>query len=279
MRDEYLDKLRQELEDNGFINIDEQVEKYRKRYDFGLESGLSEEEIEKRLGDPKEIVSKMTDDSANEYKEENALSGLKIEISTVSDDVRFEESFDNDTHLYMDDIDEESYTIINNSREIVVKSAAKKYFSLNRRRPGLFTIALPKDFKLGKMKLSSSSGDFISKIDLNTKNFSLNLVSGDADLKKVTTKDFSIHVVNGDAEIDEINAEEVSISSVSGDIDVDYILANNAKIDTVSGDITIKESSYQMNVKTNSISGKVMIAGKKYKTVSSKVKEVFKSES
>ena len=282
MRDEYLKLLQEELENNGFVNTDEIVDKYRKRYDFGLESGMSEEEIEERLGDPKEIVSKMTDESNkadNEYNESGSDSPLKIEIMTVADDVKFEESIDGETHVYMDDIDEESYEIINNNREIVIKSYKKKYFSLNRRRPGLFTIALPKDYKLGKMKLNSNSGDFIAKTDLNTKNFTLNMVSGDADFKKVTAKEFTIHVVSGDCEIDEINTEEAQISTVSGDIDIDYILANNVKIDTVSGDITIKESSYAMNIKSNSISGKVMVNGKKYKTVSSKVKEVFKSES
>ena len=278
MRDEYLNKLEEELENNGFINIDDVLDKYRKRYDFGLESGMTEEEIEERLGDPKEIVSKMTEQANNTY-EDNTNTNFKIEVSTVCDDVKFEESVDDETHVYMDDIEEDSYEIINNNREIVITSHTKKYFGLNRRRPGLFTIALPKDMKLGKVNLSSSSGDFISKIDLNAKTFNLNLVSGDVDFKKITAKEITFHVVSGDLEIEEINAENATLSAVSGDMDIDYLLSNNLKVDTVSGDIKIKESSYGMNIKSQSIAGEIIINGKKYKNVTSKVKDVFRSES
>lgn len=277
MKDEYLKKLEEELENNGFINTDEVIEKYRKRYDFGLESGMSEEEIEERLGDPSIIVSKMVNESDNKY--DNSDSKFKIEINTIADDVKFEESIDDETHLYMDDIEEDLYDIVNNNREIAISAHTKKFFGLNRRRPGLFTIALPKDMKLGKVKLCSNSGDFVSKIDLNAKSFDFKFISGDVDFKKITAKNVIFHVVSGDLQIDEINAEDISLSSVSGDMDIEYLLSNNLKIDTVSGDINIKEASYAMNIKSQSISGDVVIGGKKYKNVKSKVKEVFKSES
>ena len=277
--DEYLSDLENELENNGYINTDEVVEKYRKRYEFGIESGMTDDEVQERLGTPEDIVKKMSDNSSYEYKEESLESGkFKIEINTVSDNVRFEESRDGDTHIFMDDIEESSYEIVNNDREIFIKSLTRKFFGLNRRRPGLFTIALPKDLKINKIKLDSASGDFESKIDLDTKSFFINMVSGDSEFKKITCKEFKSHVVSGDIEIQEINTDTAQVSSVSGDVDIDYLLANDLKVDTVSGDIKIKEASYAMNVKSSSITGNIIVDGKKYKNVTTKVKEVFKSE-
>ncbi len=280
-RDEFLKELEKELEANGFVNTDDILDKYRKRYDFGLESEMTDEEIQNRLGSPKEIVKKMVESSGYDHKpdeKDTEPTKFNIEINTVSDNVRFEESTDGDTHIYMDDIEETSYNIVNNDREIFIGSLTKKFFGLNRRRPGLFTIALPTGFKVNKLKLNSASGDFVSKIDLDSKSFNLSIVSGDCEFKKITANEFKTHAVSGDIEIEEINTDIAQISSVSGDIDIDYLLASDLKVDTVSGTIKILEASHAMNIKSTSISGTILIDGKKFKNVTTKVKEVFKSE-
>ena len=281
MKEKYLEELRNELLENGFENPDIIVEKYRKRYDFGLESEMSEDEIEERLGTPKSIVEKEIGESEDPkvVYDNKADSDFKIDISSVSDDVLFEESNDDEIHLYMTDIDEESYEVINDDRQIYIKNLKHKFFGLNRRRPGIFTVALPKNTKLSKLILNSTSGDFKSKINIDTKLFDLKMVSGDAEFLDIKSKDVIIHVVSGDAEINEITASDVKLSSVSGDIDVDYVLANTLKIDTVSGDIKVLDASNKMNINTSSVSGSIVISGNKYKSFTTKVKEVFKGDS
>ncbi len=276
MKEEYLERLEKELTENGFENTEEIIAKYRKRYEFGIESNMTEEEIEERLGDPSEIVSKLMDKSNYEYVETN--SDLKVNINTLNDDVTFVEGEDNEPRVHLGDIDEDNYEISVNDHEIYIKALKKKFFSLNRRRPGLITIVLPHNVSISKMALSSANGDFISKIDIDAKNFELNCVSGDCEFKKITSKNFNLHAVSGDIEIKEINTDYATISTVSGDVEIGYLLANDLKADTVSGDIEIDEASYAMNIKTTAISGSIKVDGTKYKNFTTKVKEVFKSE-
>ena len=203
MKEEYLERLRNELIDNGFENTDEVVEKYRKRYEFGIESNMTEEEIEDRLGDPSEIVSKLMDKCEYEYVETN--SDLKVNISTLNDDVTFVEGEDDEPRVHLGDVDEDNYEISVKDHEIYVKALKKKFFSLNRRRPGLITVVLPRNASISKMALSSTNGDFTAKLDINAKNFELNFVSGDCEFQKITSKNFNLHAVSGDVEIKEIN--------------------------------------------------------------------------
>ncbi len=276
MKDEYLKRLDEELKNAGFEQTDEIIEKYSKRYDFGIESGLSEEEIEAKLGDPKTIASNYSEKSGYEYKESD--TSLKISVSTVCDDVVFEESQDDEIHVYLEDIDESAYDIVNSNRGVDIKYIAKKFFGLNRRRSGEITIAIPKEKSFNKILLQTTNGDFKSKIDLDTKFLNLEVVSGDVEFKNIKAKEIKLHIVSGDFEADDINTSTINISTVSGDIEIDYLLANELKADTVSGDINIHEASYGINVKTSSITGSVKIDDKQYKSFTKKIKEAFKNE-
>lgn len=276
MKDDYLKRLDEELKDAGFENTDAIIEKYSKRYDFGLESGLTDEEIEEKLGDPKDIVSNYSEKSEYEYKESD--TSLKINVSTVCDDILFEESIDDEIHVYLEDIDESAYEISNSNRGVDIKYIAKKFFGLNRRKSGLITIAIPNNTSFNKILLQTTNGDFKSKIDLDTKFINIEMVSGDAEFKNIKAKEIKLHVVSGDFEAKDINTSSLNISTVSGDVEIEYLLANDLKVDTVSGDINIHEASYGINVKASSISGSIMIDGKKYKSFTKKIKEAFKSE-
>ena len=50
MKKEFIEELKNELNKHNVLEKDEILEKYSKRYDFGLEAELSCEEIEKMLG-------------------------------------------------------------------------------------------------------------------------------------------------------------------------------------------------------------------------------------
>ena len=58
MKDDYIAALNRALMFYQIENKDEILKKYEKRYDFGIESELTEDEIEKMLGNPTEIAKK-----------------------------------------------------------------------------------------------------------------------------------------------------------------------------------------------------------------------------
>ncbi|RIA75504.1 uncharacterized protein DUF1700 [Anaeroplasma bactoclasticum] len=271
MKDSFLNELEEKLRAENVSNVSEIVNKYSKRYDFGLESGLSEEEIENMLGSVDEIVNLYKTETRYEYKE--SFGNLKLNVSTVTDNVEFERSKDNEVHVYFENIDENSYEISKTDKEISVSYINKKFFGLNRRRPGTITVALPQGLSLGKTHLSTVSGDINSDIDLDSEYLTIEMVSGDSELKRIASREIKIHVVSGDFEIDEITTTRIEVSTVSGDIEIEKLYADELNSSSVSGDIDIKEASRTMKVKSSSISGSIKINETKYKNFDDKMKE------
>ena len=270
--EEFLKELEEKLKEKNIENWEEILDKYEKRFNFGLESGLSDEEIIGMLGSIEDIIDSYS------KKEDTDMDGLKIHVSTVLDDVFFERSKDDAFHVYLENINENSYKIIKNEKEINIEYINKKFFGLNRRRPGVITIALPFGVVLGDITLSSVSGDLKSEIDLSGKNMDLEMVSGDSKFNKLHMNSFKAHVVSGDLDMDSINSNSIEFSSVSGDIEVDQVNSNSLKAEPVSGDISINEANDGIHISTSSISGDIRIQGKKYKNFTNEVKEEFKNE-
>lgn len=272
MKDEFLKELENRLEEENISNRDEIISKYKKRYEFGLESGLSEEEIEKMLGSIDEIVNLYKTETRYEYKE--SFGNLKLSVNTVTDNVVFERSKDGEVHVYFENIDENSYEISKTDKEISISYKNKKFFGLNRRRPGTITIALPLGLSLSKTHLSTVSGDIDSKVDLDSEYLMIEMVSGDADLTRIASREIKIHVVSGDVEVEDVTTSRIELSSVSGDIEIERLIADELNASSVSGDIEINEGVESMKVKSSSITGSIKVNREKYKNFTDKMEEL-----
>ena len=113
--EEFLKELEEKLKEKNIENWEEILDKYEKRFHFGLESGLSDEEIIRMLGSIEDIIDSYS------KKEDTDMDGLKIHVSTVLDDVFFERSKDDTFHVYLENINENSYKIIKNEKEINIE--------------------------------------------------------------------------------------------------------------------------------------------------------------
>ena len=105
MKETYLNNLSKALDSVHAKNKDEILKKYEKRYDFGLESGLSEEEIESKLGNPSDIAREYRDDnftSDGTKKEFEFKKNYNLVIHTVNDIVHVKKSLDNKIHIKFD---------------------------------------------------------------------------------------------------------------------------------------------------------------------------------
>ena len=110
--EEFLKELEEKLKEKNIENWEEILDKYEKRFNFGLESGLSDEEIIRMLGSVDDIIDSYS------KKEDRDIDGLKIHVSTVADDVFFERSKDDTFHVYLENINEDSYKIIKNEKRL-----------------------------------------------------------------------------------------------------------------------------------------------------------------
>lgn len=283
MKEEYLKKLEELLNENEIEDKDEILSKFQKRYDFGLESELSEEEIEKMLGKPEDVIKKYKNDSKKEETKEfkiydevdaNYKRNYNLVIKTVGDDIFLIKSDDNLVHLEFDDVDTDSYEIKNDSEEgVYINYRKTKFFGLNRRKSGKITVKVPAGRGFDKVEISTTSGDhYIDKLEGNNVTFST--VSGDADIHKIKCNNLNVQTVSGDFDIDQAEAEKVVFNTVSGDINANEVKSEKLVIDSVSGDVRVKEAS-STSISGNSVSGDLWVNGEEYKNLSKRIKEKF----
>lgn len=256
MKDEYLKRLEELLNENNIPNKEEVLEKYKKRYDFGLESEMTEDEIEAMLGSPDDIINRL-----KTIDEDTTLNRI-ISIKTVSDDVSFEESKDDKAHIRLYEVDQNAYNIAVNQSEIKVEYKSSMYLGLNRRKSGEIVIAIPAGRCYNKITIETATGDVEANIELNATDFSINTVSGDVDLTKISTRQTKVNAVSGDIHIDYLKCERMTVNTVSGDLRIKKLECEKLVLDSVSGDADIDDADVKQTV-TNFISGDCIINGDK----------------
>lgn len=273
MRKEFFEQLEKELDAIEAPNKEEILNKYNKRYDFGLESEMSEDEIEAMLGNPKDIASSC--------KSTNALivvdSGEKhsLNINTISDDIILKRSDDDKIHISFEETSKDKYkTFKVDSNGVCIDYSTLDYFKLNRSK-GKIIISIPLNKMLDKVCLKSTHGK-IESVDINASYVEVSSTSADVSLDNVVCDEFYSKLSTADMKVAMINAKNVKFKSVSGNVMVDTVIAEKIIVDTVSGDVTVEESNAKYKVV--SLTGKVKIGELKPKNIKQKVKEVFVSE-
>lgn len=293
MRDEYLKALKDALDAYSIENKEEILEKYTKRYDFGLESEMEESVIEQMLGNPLDIARGyvkdnpiilendsdneikyeiLDNDSSNSYQDDDNNKnddnvkfdkGYNLVIKTLSDNIIVRYSDNENISVCYDNIDKNCYKINNTTNEgLSIEYYKTKYFSLNRREGGTITVYIPRNIVFDKCVISSSSGKI--KIDEIMANSCLiNIVSADVFFDKIMAIDLKFHTVSGDISGHMIYSKSVRLNTISGDFDCKYLSSDILFIDTVSGDCNVWENN--ASVKTVAISGDVYVNGTKNK--------------
>ena len=262
MKEQYLEELKKELEEKGVSNKDAIVEKYQKRYDFGIEAGLSDNEIIEMLGNPKDIASRYQkiEDIAEEEGKENA--GYNLSIRTAVDDINIYYRDIDKVHLYFDGINLADYQVENNTKTgILINRRGSEGGLRVLKNGGKITVEIPLNRVFDKVSIWTASGDHnIEK--LKAKSISISAVSGDFDGDYFEAENISFSTVSGDIDVKKIKASKLNLNTVSGDVDIDEVDAPKVNVTTVSGDINIKKCDGNVNAAV--VSGDVVVNNKRY---------------
>lgn len=263
MKEEYLKKLKEKLEENDILDKENIYLKYEARYNFGLEAGLSEEDIEERLGSVDSIIEqfKTKEILPTTFKED-------INIKSTHDDIIFkvDDSIDK-IKVQFDSISEEFYNVVEEGDKISITYLENKFLLVNRKEIGCVTILIPSNIKLGDISIYSTTGD-ISFDKLECDNFYLRTTNSDIKGTSLTCKNVSFSNVNGDVFISKVISDEGTISTVTGDYKSDYY-KGDLKINSVSGDVIIE--NYFGTYKASTVSGDVIINKNKENSILNKV--------
>ena len=162
MKKKYLDRLSEELDKVHANHKDDILEKYKKRYDFGLEAGMKEADIEEMLRDPEEVAKKY--EGKDPFTSDGFNKNYNLSIKTVSDDIVIKKSKDDKAHVFFDDCDADDIVLTTVSGDIFVDKIRSVNFST-----------------------SSVSGDIeANHIDCET--IIIDTISGDATIKETNGK-------------------------------------------------------------------------------------------
>lgn len=269
----YLERLSQALDNVNANNKSQILEKYKKRYEFGLESGLSEKEIEEMLGNPEDIAEKYRT-NVNDFDNKRYDENQNCIIRTVNDDIVIKKSKDDKIHVYFEDCIDNAYDTKKCLKNgIRIEYDKTKYFSLNRKHSGLITVEIPEDRLFYKADISTANGDI--KIDsLSSNDMEIVTASGDIVCHKLEAKKIKITLVSGDAFVDKAYSKNIVLSAVSGDIEINHANSDELHVDTISGNCNIKEATGIY--KTSSVTGEIIINGEACGNVKSYMKGLFK---
>lgn len=194
-----------------------------------------------------------------------------INISTVSLDTRIVKSIDGKANVKIYDFDDKGISVQVEDETLVIDNKNRNSYCFLCFGKREVVISLPE--KEYNLLIKSTSGDIVSKADLNT--VSIISTSGDVELNRVkdatiklTSGDIGIKEVNnieidtssGDVEIRKINSS-VNIKTISGDIDIDDLtITSDSSIKVTSGDVTINKSANDFYVDAKATSGDIKIA-------------------
>lgn len=257
MKDLYLYNLRESLEKESIDDSEKIIEKIEKRYNLGLEAGLTEEEIEEMLGNVQDIVKQYvntSDDIVIEDKKEYSL-----DIRSISDDIIIDVIDTNEIEYELEAVNINYYDISFLDNELKIKYKKTKFLGLNRKSSGNILIKLPKSIKYNNLNISSTSGDIIIRGNIISNTIKINSVSGDISLDEMSCDNMKVSTVSGDISSLSIEGKDVYVDTISGDMGCNMLNSDNLSISTVSGDINITHAN--ANIKASSISGEIIVNG------------------
>jgi len=254
MKKDYLKSLDKALNEYNVENRKEVLKKYSKRYEFGLDAGLTDEKIEEMLGDPVEVAKKLADVVEINFEEKRDYD---VTINLTTEDLDFVFSKDEGIHVELEELNVDDYQIEKDDTHLFIKRKKANYFG--SKIDGKIIVEIPKGLEINSYTIETISTD-INALELNAKEIYIRNTSSDINISNINADNIKIETVSGDFNSNNIKTKNLKIDTVSGDISINSLIADELSVSSISGDVSIP-SGYVSKVRSNSVSGDTIING------------------
>ncbi len=298
----FIEDLRNELNKQGlsFVEIEDIIHDHEEMIDSAKKEGVSEEDILKRLGNPKTIAEEIASFSSTQAKDSSidekqkiykqftvSSTKVSIDISLVHDDMTVETHNSNQIELYCDNWDQiNRYECRFDDTNLVIKSPKEilSIFHRSSRDSKSFILRLPSGVTIDQFKYTTVSGDLSYQAN-DVELFHLSTTSGDVSIKKCRLSMAKWNTVSGDFNINDLRIGKLQSSQVSGDMAIkSSTIEDDCILNTVSGDIKLTDCTcnecrlqsvsgdiqgiefYPNKVSLKSVTGDIHIRNKEHKT-------------
>lgn len=244
-KEEYLEKLKNRLENEKINNQEEILNKYENRFDIGYKAGLSDDEIIEMLGPVEEIILNNNVDDKTEYN---------LDITEVFiEDVYIKNKKGTGIDINLSDELKDYINITTDNHKIIIKNKSGVFF---KKHVGSIEILIGENIKFNEVVINTVKCDYEIE-QLDAQSISIATVSGDSNIERMSAKKISLSIVSADVAVRDLKANELIVSTVSGDITCNYVDVEMAKLSTISGDINLTGKIKEK--RTSSISGDINI--------------------
>ncbi|MDE5715375.1 MAG: DUF4097 family beta strand repeat-containing protein [Anaeroplasmataceae bacterium] len=290
MKEEYLTKLKEALEQENVKNVDTIVDLYRSRFDLGSEAGMTDEEIISSFKPIEEIANDYIKTDLNENEDKsNYVANLDF---TIFSDFRIEKKETKGVDFEIDDEALKYLELKIQNKHIQLKHKNVPFLTKRAKYEGTMYIGPDVSFdsftiqnvncdvkvcfiKCEQFDVANVNGDIdFEGIECSTK-MGINNTTGDIKIHNLISVDFKAKTISGDLFIKELCCDTVRLATVSGDIHIENSNSALYSISCVSGDVTIKSDIDLNQVSASSVSGTVTVCGVAIgENLGSKIKKV-----
>lgn len=293
MKMKFIEDLEKELNKTNLVVTEKEeiLNDFTEMVNEALESGLNEDELENKFGNPEKLATEL----ASEYKGETKSDVVNGDVFEFYPNDKFNvviELLNED--IKIETVDQEKIEIeakrVRRLKDFEIKFEKNTLYLLRPRkqyteffhfsRKSSFTLKLPNKYTITDFNFSNINGDGeVSNVEAEKIKFKVtngdfdftncrfvsievDTINGDIKMKQIKSNQFKISLVSGDMSMKDIDIEnDFSINSVSGDIKVDNANCKQALIRLVSGDFEGTEF-YPSELTVRTVSGDVDIQNK-----------------
>lgn len=306
----YIEDLKNELNKHHLReqDIEDIIQDHKEMIQNAMNEGLSEEEMLKRFGNPKELAEELASFSSKEvepliipgnyqiWKKFSMNDGdISLKISLIDEDIKVAASKNNELSVYYsgkEDISKYNCSFENLSFILEAPKAKGFLFSKPSHQDISFIIEIPvnqiiaslnlnavsSDIQLNFMKakslvISTTSGDVLVD-NCQFGETKWNTVSGDITSRDVSFENLISSQVSGDLVFNKAKITQLfKLNTVSGDITIEDVHCDECHLQTVSGDLNGKEF-YPNSITLKSVSGDMMIKNSQHTDITIKKSSV-----
>lgn len=267
-KNEFISKLRNALSGLSEKDREDVLEDFEEHFNDAIESGKTEEEICKELGEPQEIARMYNEEIKNETKQnedtntESTESTIntdnidEVEVNTDSADINV--IFEDRSDIYVKSSGRGGFTrsIYGNRMVIEAKRSTTytRFFNISFSWDNCSLYIYMPANSSKKLSVQTKSGDIRLTGTGKLSDLFISTLSGDIDLPEITVNSVRAKTLSGDIVVNKIDANDTDIHSTSGDVSIESI-TGNSMINSTSGDINVNVSELKGNMSVSMISG------------------------
>lgn len=287
----YILELTHYLDEMGVSDKEHIIEKYRKRFEMGLEAGLTEKEIVDKLESPKTVAAnykkfqdendvKFENRNTNENNQSEKLiqisklileEGSNVFISGLNQNIIVEPSEDIYSYVLVSENIISDVTMDNSQDRIKANYKFKGILNKNT-RSGQIVVRIQQGLSLNKIDVKSVSKDISYNLLNSVKKVELDNVSGDINITDCYADICDAHTISGHISAKKLMVINGEFNSVSGNFKIENSIIKILKSTTISGKIVFDGNEDVTLDGVSTLSGKLIVNGERMPSTLSKCK-------